>query len=56
MNVLVLSLVTNAVFIPEKYVSPRDEFEAEVSFSPGCLPFLSPLFVPFFSLEDTYLT
>lgn len=30
MQVLVLSLVTNAVVIPETYVSPREEFEAEV--------------------------
>lgn len=32
MNVLVLSLVTNAVVIPMDYRSVRDEFEAEVSF------------------------
>jgi len=30
MQVLVLSLVTNAVVIPDTYVSPRDEFEAEL--------------------------
>ncbi|KAF9508304.1 hypothetical protein BS47DRAFT_1416717 [Hydnum rufescens UP504] len=31
MQVLVLSLVTNAVVIPDTYISPRDEFEAEVA-------------------------
>ncbi|KAF8301473.1 hypothetical protein DL93DRAFT_2090699 [Clavulina sp. PMI_390] len=31
MQVLVLSLVTNAVVIPDKYVSPREEFEAELA-------------------------
>jgi hypothetical protein len=30
MQVLVLSLVTNSVVIPDKYVSPREEFESEV--------------------------
>jgi hypothetical protein len=33
MNVIVLSLVTNAVVIPEKYRSIKEEVEAEVSFS-----------------------
>jgi len=32
MEVLVLSLVTNSVVILEKYISPREEFESEVSF------------------------
>lgn len=34
MNVLVLSLVTNAVVIPDKYISPREEFEAELAGTP----------------------
>jgi len=34
MEVLVLSLVTNAVVIPERYVSPREEFEAELAGTP----------------------
>jgi purine-nucleoside phosphorylase len=34
MNVLVLSLVTNAVVIPEKYHSPREEVEREVTILP----------------------
>jgi len=34
MQVLVLSLVTNAVVIPDKYVSPREEFEAELAGTP----------------------
>jgi hypothetical protein len=33
MNVIVLSLVTNAVVIPEKYRSIKEEVEAEVGFS-----------------------
>ena len=32
MGVLVLSLVTNMVVIPERYRSVREEVEAEVSF------------------------
>ncbi|KAE9401451.1 hypothetical protein BT96DRAFT_1092121 [Gymnopus androsaceus JB14] len=31
MNVLVLSLITNAVVIPEGYKSVREEFEAKIA-------------------------
>jgi len=34
MQVVVLSLVTNAVVIPENYISPREEFEAELAGKP----------------------
>jgi len=34
MEVLVLSLVTNLVVIPEKYISPREEFESELAGTP----------------------
>lgn len=33
MEVLVLSLVTNSVVIPDEYISPREEFESEVRIS-----------------------
>jgi purine-nucleoside phosphorylase len=35
MQVLVLSLVTNIVIIPDKYRSPREEFEAELAGKPA---------------------
>ena len=49
MEVLVLSLVTNNVVIPDKYVSPREEFESEVSIF--FLPFLSFPFPPIIFID-----